>query len=67
MTQTSADTPPAKALRSVSFADIIELLGSMRFSISLLTIICVASVVGTVLPQNGAENTYIDQFGPFWF
>lgn len=67
MTQTSADTPPAKALRSVSFADIIELLGSMRFSISLLTIICVASVVGTVLPQNRAENTYIDQFGPFWF
>ncbi len=67
MTQTSADTPPAQPLRSVSLADIIELLGSMRFSISLLTIICVASVVGTVLPQNRAENTYIDQFGPFWF
>lgn len=65
--QTSAVTPPAPTLRSVSFADIIELLGSMRFSISLLTIICVASIVGTVLPQNRAENTYIDQFGPFWF
>jgi cytochrome c biogenesis protein len=67
MTQISADKPPAQTLRSVSFADIIELLGSMRFSISLLTIICIASIVGTVLPQNRAENTYIDQFGPFWF
>lgn len=68
MSQTSSESlPPAPTLRSISFADIIELLGSMRFSISLLTIICVASVVGTVLPQNRAENTYIDQFGPFWF
>lgn len=39
----------------------------MRFAISLLVIICVASVIGTVLPQNRPANTYIDQFGPFWF
>jgi len=38
----------------------------MRFAISLLVIICVASVVGTVLQQNRPLNTYIDQFGPFW-
>ncbi len=48
-------------------AEIIELLGSMRFAISLLVFICVASLIGTVLPQNQATNTYIDQFGPFWF
>lgn len=48
-------------------ADVIELLGSMRFAISLLVFICVASLIGTVLPQNQASNTYIDQFGPFWF
>lgn len=48
-------------------ADIIELLGSMRFAISLLMFICVASLIGTVLPQNQAANTYIDQFGPFWY
>ncbi|CAM5785009.1 cytochrome c biogenesis protein ResB [Castellaniella caeni] len=47
--------------------DIIELLGSMRFAISLLMFICVASLIGTVLPQNQAANSYIDQFGPFWF
>jgi cytochrome c biogenesis protein len=39
----------------------------MRFAISLLVFICVASLIGTVLPQNQASNTYIDQFGPFWF
>ncbi|GAA0779391.1 cytochrome c biogenesis protein ResB [Castellaniella ginsengisoli] len=48
-------------------ADLIELLGSMRFAISLLVFICVASLIGTVLPQNQGANTYVDQFGPFWF
>jgi len=47
-------------------ADVIELLGSMRFAVSLLVFICLASLIGTVLPQNGATSTYIDQFGPFW-
>jgi cytochrome c biogenesis protein len=51
----------------ISGAAVIELLGSMRFAISLLVIICIASVIGTVIPQNRPENTYIDQFGPFWF
>ena len=44
----------------------IELLSSMRFAISLLTIICIASVIGTVLKQNEPTNNYINQFGPFW-
>jgi cytochrome c biogenesis protein len=48
-------------------ADVIELLGSMRFAISLLVFICVASLIGTVLPQNQGANAYVDQFGPFWF
>jgi len=39
----------------------------MRFAISLLVIICVASVIGTVLPQNLPESNYIEQFGPFWY
>ena len=39
----------------------------MRFAVSLLMFICVASLIGTVLQQNQAANTYIDQFGPFWF
>ena len=39
----------------------------MRFAVSLLMFICVASILGTVLMQNRPSNTYIDQFGPFWF
>ena len=38
----------------------------MRFSISLLTVICIASVIGTVLKQHEPLNNYVNQFGPFW-
>ena len=44
----------------------VELLSSMRFSISLLTVICIASVIGTVLKQNEPATNYVNQFGPFW-
>jgi cytochrome c biogenesis protein len=52
---------PSRALRSA-----VELLSSMRFSISLLTVICIASVIGTVLKQAEPYNNYVNQFGPFW-
>lgn len=48
-------------------ADTVELLSSMRFAISLLTLISIASVVGTVLKQNEPMPNYVNQFGPFWF
>ena len=38
----------------------------MRFSISLLTVICIASVIGTVLKQHEPFGNYVNQFGPFW-
>ena len=38
----------------------------MRFSISLLTVICIASVIGTVLKQQEPLGNYVNQFGPFW-
>ncbi len=44
----------------------VEMLSSMRFSISLLTVICIASVIGTVLKQQEPINNYVNQFGPFW-
>ena len=44
----------------------IELLSSMRFAIALLTVICIASVIGTVLKQHEPAVNYINQFGPFW-
>jgi len=47
--------------------DTVELLSSMRFAISLLTLIAIASVIGTVLKQNEPMPNYVNQFGPFWF
>lgn len=46
---------------------LFELFSSMRFAISLLTILSIASVVGTVVRQNEPFNAYLSQFGPFWF
>lgn len=48
------------------WASISELLGSMRFAISLLTLICIASAIGTVVSQNQPWVNYVNQFGPFW-
>lgn len=44
----------------------VELFSSMRFAIALLTIICIASIIGTVLKQHEPIGNYINQFGPFW-
>ncbi|MGB9149063.1 MAG: cytochrome c biogenesis protein ResB [Burkholderiales bacterium] len=44
-----------------------ELLSSMRFAISLLTVLAIASIIGTVLKQNEPYNNYIVQLGAFWF
>lgn len=43
-----------------------ELLSSMRFAIALLTVICIASVIGTVIQQHESPVSYVNQFGPFW-
>ena len=50
-----------------TLADAVELISSMRFSISLLTLISIASMIGTVLKQNEPMTNYVNQFGPFWF
>ncbi|MDR6536218.1 cytochrome c biogenesis protein ResB [Variovorax soli] len=44
----------------------VELLSSMRFAIALLTVICIAAIIGTVLKQHEPMNNYVNQFGPFW-
>ena len=48
-------------------AEAVELVSSMRFAISLLTVISIASMVGTVMKQNEPMTNYVNQFGPFWF
>ena len=46
---------------------VFELMSSMRFAISLLSILAIASIIGTVLKQAEPYNNYIIQFGPYWF
>jgi cytochrome c biogenesis protein len=62
---TVASSPESERGSSRGMA-VIEVLSSMRFAISLLTVICIASVIGTVLKQNEPSVNYVNQFGPFW-
>jgi cytochrome c biogenesis protein len=45
---------------------LIRFLGSMNLAVTLLVMLAVASVIGTVLKQNQAFQDYIIKFGPFW-
>ena len=64
MTASTQGFSPAAGPRA--WRQAVELLSSMRFSISLLTVICIASVIGTVLKQQEPASNYVNQFGPFW-
>ncbi len=44
-----------------------ELLSSMRFAISLLSVLAIASIIGTVLQQHQPYSDYEFEFGRFWF
>ncbi len=41
-------------------------LSSMRFAVALLSLLGIASVIGTVLKQNESTAGYLVEFGPFW-
>ncbi|MCG2584900.1 cytochrome c biogenesis protein ResB [Massilia sp. TS11] len=53
--------------RRRALADTVELLSSMRFAITLLVMIAIASIIGTVMKQGEPMGNYVNQFGPFWF
>ncbi|MGC9385597.1 MAG: cytochrome c biogenesis protein ResB [Hydrogenovibrio sp.] len=44
----------------------MQFLGSMNLAVTLLMMLAIASVIGTVLQQNQAFQDYIIKFGPFW-
>ncbi len=46
---------------------LLEFIGSMNLAITLLVMVAIASVIGTVLKQNEAYENYIIKFGSFWF
>lgn len=63
---TAAALPPETAPSRDVRREAVELLSSMRFAIALLTVICIASAIGTVVKQGEPMVNYVDQFGPFW-
>lgn len=63
---TVAATPTETNPKANRWRPWVELLSSMRFAIALLTVICIASVIGTVLKQHEPLPNYVNQFGPFW-
>lgn len=58
--------PPARPPHASWRREALELLASMRFAIALLTVICIASAIGTVVKQGEPLVNYVEQFGPFW-
>ena len=48
-------------------AEFVVIFTSMRFAVSLLVLLAIASIIGTVLPQAQPYADYAHQFGPFWF
>ena len=66
MTATDSTQGYAPRRGSEAWRRSVELLSSMRFAIALLTVICIASVIGTVIKQHEPGVNYVNQFGPFW-
>jgi len=61
------NTSLQKAPRQASNkSTLLEFLGSMNLAISILVVLAIASIIGTVLQQNQPYNDYIIKFGPFW-
>ena len=42
-------------------------MSSMRFSITMLSFVGIASIIGTILKQNQPYESYMVKFGQFWF
>ncbi|PWF54846.1 cytochrome c biogenesis protein ResB [Massilia glaciei] len=67
MSTTGIELSSAVKARHRALAETVELVSSMRFAISMLVIIAIASMIGTVMKQGEAMPNYVNQFGPFWF
>ncbi|MGI4858862.1 MAG: cytochrome c biogenesis protein ResB, partial [Janthinobacterium lividum] len=45
---------------------LLDLFASMRFAVSLLVVLAIASIIGTIIKQSDPYPNYVNQFGPFW-
>ncbi|WP_321325420.1 cytochrome c biogenesis protein ResB [Thiomicrorhabdus sp.] len=71
MTQAENNTPipknePKKASAIKKPSVFMNFLGSMNLAVTLLVMLSIASVIGTVLKQDQTVQDYIIKFGPFW-
>ena len=64
-TQTSA-SPATQPMKTKQPNQILNFFGSMNLAVTLLMMLSIASVIGTVLKQNETTQAYIIKFGPFW-
>jgi len=65
-----ARSPVAKHMaiqQRTSTKRLLDFMGSMNLAITLLVVLAIASVIGTVLQQNQPYTDYVAKFGPFWF
>ncbi len=59
--------PTAPAVPGNTFGrELIDLLSSMRFAITVFVVIIIAAITGTVVRQHDPLSNYVNQFGPFW-
>jgi len=63
----TSQAQPARKHRRSLWSRLYTWLTSMNLAIALLSILAIASVIGTVLKQNQPFNDYLIEFGPFWF
>lgn len=62
----AASTPKPVRRRRLGWV-LLEFLGSMNLAITLLVVVAVASIIGTVLQQNQPYSNYVLKLGSFWF
>lgn len=62
----SEATLPNPSPRHSIARELKDVLSSMRFAITMFVVICIASVIGTVVKQREPLSNYTNQFGPFW-
>lgn len=68
MSQTATMTPPNPSRERPSTSRILlEFLGSMNLAVTLLVIVAIAAIIGTVLNQDKPYSDYLLEFGPYWF
>ncbi len=68
--ETTASSPSQareKRRRQGTGGVLLHFLGSMNLAITLLVVVAIASVIGTIIQQNQPYPDYLLKFGPFWF